>query len=191
VLLREVEPGLLTEIEPELLTEVEPEPPPEDAVEGLERTRFEAAPSARVEPLPGLESTTIAEEGFPPPDEPPLDIEPTQVRSPAGATPVWEGTLPGFDAGRESDDGVRTPAAGDVSICVHCGAQAKGMFCEACGHRRTAAERPAPKDDTKPALAEAVLCPACFARRAPYRDDVRGTDRCGECGLPLPPRDML
>jgi hypothetical protein len=190
-LLTEVEPELLTEIEPELLTEVEPEPPREDTIEGLERTRFEAAPSGRVEPLPGLEATSIAEEGFPPPDEPLLDIEPTQVRSPAGATPVWEGTLPGFDAGRESDDGLRTPAAGDVSVCVHCGAHAKGMFCESCGHRRTAAERPAPRDETKPAEAEAVLCPACFARRPPHHDDVRGIDRCGECGMPLPQQDLL
>jgi hypothetical protein len=144
-----------------------------------------------VEPLPGFESTTIAEEGLPAPDEPPLDIEPTRVQSPAGATPVWEGTLPGFDAGRESDDGLRTPATGDVSVCVWCGAQAKGVFCESCGHRRTAAERPAPQDETKPAEADAVLCPACFARRAPYRDDVRGIDRCGECGTPLPPQDLL
>jgi hypothetical protein len=190
-MLTELDPELLTEVEPELLTEVEPEPPPEDTLEGLERTRFEAGPSAGVEPLPGLESTTIAEDGFPPPDVAPLDIEPTQVRSPAGAVPSWEGTLPGFDAGRESDDGLRTPAAGDVSICVHCGAQATGVFCQACGHRRTAAERPAPQDATGPAEAEAVLCPACFARRPPYHDDVRGIDRCGECGVPLPPQDLL
>ena len=193
VLLGHVEPELLTEIEPELLTEVAPgpEPPREDTLEGIERTRFEVGPSDRVEPLPGLESTTIAEEGFPPPDEPPLDIEPTRVRSPAGATPSWEATLPGFDAGREADDGLRTPAAGDLSVCVHCGAQATGVFCQACGHRRTASERPAPQDHTKPAEAEAVLCPACFARRPPYHDDVRGIDRCGECGVPLPPQDLL
>jgi len=191
LLLEEVEPELLTELEPELLTEVEPDPPREDALEGLERTRLEAAPSGRVEPLPGLESTTLAEDGLPAPDEAPLDIEPTKVRSPAGATPAWEGTLPGFDAGRESDDGVRTPAAGEVSVCVYCGAQATGMFCEACGHRRTASERPAPEDQTKPEEVEAVLCPACFARRPPYHDDVRGIDRCGECGVPLPPQDIL
>jgi len=205
VLLKVVEPGLLSEIEPELLTEVEPEPLPEvepellteakpareDALEGIERTRFEAAASAAVEPLPGLESTAIAEEGFPPPDEPALDIEPTQVRSPAGATPSWEGTLPGFDAGRESDESPRTPAAGEVSVCVNCGAQATGTFCEACGHRRAASERPAPLDDARPAEPEAVLCPACFARRPPYHDDVRGIDRCGECGVPFPPRDAI
>src|SRR5256885_4993080 len=189
--LSEVEPELLSEVEPELLSEVEPERPREDALEGLERTRFEAAPPAQVEPLRDLESTTLAEEGFPPPDEAPLDIEPTRVRSPAGATPSWEGTLPGFDAGRESDDGARTPAAGEVSVCVHCGAQATGVFCAACGHRRTASERPAPRDETAPAEVEAVLCPACFARRPPYHDDVRGIDRCGECGMPLPPRDVL
>jgi hypothetical protein len=191
VLLKEAEPEPLTELAPELLEEVEPEPPPEEAFEGLERTRFDASPPARVELLPGFESTAIAEEGFPPPDEAPLEIEPTQVRSPAGATPAWEGTLPGFDAGREIDDGLRTPAAAEVSICVWCGAQAKGVFCESCGHRRAASERPAPQDGKKPAEAEAVLCPACFARAPPYHDDVRGIDRCGECGVPLPPQDIL
>src|SRR5256885_2643912 len=114
-LLTEVEPEPLPEVEPELLSEVEPEPRREDALEGIERTRFEAAPSAAVEPLPGLESTAIAEDGFPPPDEPALDIEPTRLRSPAGATPSWEGTLPGFDVGRESDESPRTPPAGEGS----------------------------------------------------------------------------
>jgi hypothetical protein len=189
--LLKIEPELLTEIEPELLKEAEPEPPREETVEGLERTRFEATPPPIVDPLPGFESTTIAEEGLPAPDEALLDIEPTRLRSPAGATPAWEETLPGFDAGRESDDGLRTPAAGAVSICVWCGAQAKGVFCESCGHRRTATERPAPQDETKPAEAEAVLCPACFARRPPYHDDVRGIDRCGECGMPLPLQGLL
>ena len=203
VLLKVVEPELLSEIEPEILTEVEPEPlpepellteaepPREDALEGIERTRFEAAPSGSVEPLPGLEFTAIADDGFPAPDEPALDIEPTQVRSPAGATPSWEGTLPGFDAGRETDESPRTPAAGEVSVCVNCGAQATGTFCEACGHRRAASERPAPAYGAKPAEAEAVLCPACFARRPPYHDDVRGIDRCGECGVPFPPQDTI
>jgi len=214
-LLSEIEPEILTEVEPEPLPEPEflaevqreeralpatgrgrrpehtVEPPREDALEGIERTRFEAAPSGSVEPLPGLEFTAIADDGFPAPDEPALDIEPTQVRSPAGATPSWEGTLPGFDAGRETDESPRTPAAGEVSVCVNCGAQATGTFCEACGHRRAASERPAPPDDAKPAEAEAVLCPACFARRPPYHDDVRGIDRCGECGVPFPPQDTI
>src|SRR5438105_4345515 len=132
-----------------------------ETVEGLERTGFEAPPPAAVEPLQGLESTTIAQDGLPPPDDAPLDIERNQVRSPAGATPSWEGTLPGFDRGREIDDGAQTPVPGEVSVCVWCGAEARGVFCEICGHRRTASERPA-REEAKPTEVEAVLCPACF-----------------------------
>jgi hypothetical protein len=167
-----------------------PAPRTAQPLEGLERTRFDDAPDAPVERLPGLEPTAVAEEGFPPPDEAPLDIERTQVESPAGAAPTWEGTVVGFDRGRESDETGLTPLPGDESICVWCGAPAKGVFCEACGHRRAASERPAPQEGRPAQDAETVLCPACFARGAPYHDDVRGIDRCGECGVPLPPRDV-
>jgi len=159
-------------------------------LEGLERTRFDEAPDAPVERLPGLEPTAVAEEDFPAPDEAPLDIERTQVESPASATPTWEGTIVGFDRGRESDETERTPLPGDESICVWCGAPAKGVFCEACGHRRAASERPAPQEAKSAQEVETVLCPACFARRAPYHDDLLGIDRCGECGVPLPPRNV-
>ncbi|MFL5290972.1 MAG: hypothetical protein ACJ784_02980 [Myxococcales bacterium] len=188
-----------------------PTPRTAQPVEGLERTRFDEAPDVPVERLAGLEPTAVAHEDFPPPDEPPLDIERTQVESPPGAastwegsiniertriespasaTPTWEGTVIGFDRGRESDETELTPLSGDESVCVWCGASAKGVFCDACGHRRAAAERPAAPEATVARDAEAVLCPACFARRPPYHDEVRGIDRCGECGMPLPPRDV-
>jgi hypothetical protein len=188
-----------------------PAPRTAQPVEGFERTRFDDTPDVPVERLPGLEPTAVADEGFPPPDEAPLDIERTQVESPAGAAstwqasieiertqvesppgaaPTWEGTIVGFDRGRESDETELTPLPGDESVCVWCGAPANGVFCDACGHRRAAAERPAAPETKAARDAEAVLCPACFARRSPYHDDVRGIDRCGECGLPLPPRDV-
>jgi hypothetical protein len=160
-----------------------------DALSGVERTRFDPAPDAPVERLPGLESTSVVEEGFPPPDDAPIDIEPTQVRSPEGAAPAWEGTVIGFDRGRETDAGEPTPPPGDESVCVWCGAPATGVFCEACGHRRAASERPGPQEAKRPADVESVFCPACFARRPPYHDEVSGIDRCGECGVPLPDRE--
>ena len=180
-----------------------------ETVEGLEQTRHDTAPDAPVERLPGLEPTAIVDDEIPLPDEPleiertqvtspegaapmwggPVDVEPTQVRTPQGAAPTWEGTVVGFDRGRESA-AERTPAApGDRSVCVWCGAPATGVFCEACGHRRAAAERPPATETTRQKDVEAVLCPACFARRPPYHDVARGIDRCGECGLPLPSGD--
>jgi hypothetical protein len=111
------------------------------------------------------------------------------VESPPGALPTWEGTIIGFDRGRESDETELTPLPGDETVCVWCGASAKGVFCEACGHRRAASERPALQEAKTAEDAETVRCPACFARGVPFHDD-RGIDRCGECGVPLPPGDV-
>jgi predicted amidophosphoribosyltransferase len=179
-----------------------------ETLEGLERTSHDAAPDVPVERLPGLESTSIVDDQLPLPDEPleiertqvtspegaaptwggGVDIEPTQVRAPQGAGPAWEGTVVGFDRGRESES-EPTPASPDQGVCVHCGAPATGVFCEACGHRRAAAERPQAPETKARKDVEAVLCPACFARRPPYHDVALGIDRCGECGLPLPSHD--
>src|SRR3954466_8421357 len=74
VLLREVPPEpepLLPELPPEdevVLREVPSEP--EETLEGLERTRFEPAPPSGIDPIPGLESTAIADDAFPARDEP-------------------------------------------------------------------------------------------------------------------------
>jgi hypothetical protein len=176
---------------PEVVPEIE-------RLEGLEETRFGPA-DAVVQPLPGLEGTALPEEGFPLPDEP-LDIERTEIQSPAGAAQSWDTTLPGFERGREDGHGQRTAAPGNANVCSWCGAEGQGLFCDSCGRRKTNVKprgqvgvkgrRPVADDEDGPKIVEAVMCPACFARRPPYHDDVRGIDRCGECGVPLPQQDV-
>jgi hypothetical protein len=106
-----------------------------------------------------------------------LDVEPTRLDEVgADGDPLPEG----FDAGREGDDGQRT-AAPDVSeTCPWCGSPSPGRVCDVCGRRKArytaapAAPGEDPGEDTQ-------LCPNCYAR-VPWHE------RCGECGLPLPPR---
>jgi hypothetical protein len=150
---------------------------------GLERTSAEATPAPDViPPFAELERTSISAPGLQV-NVQPIDIERSDVVSPAGAASFWDAGAPDLTLDRAEDDGVRTPSPAEDGLCAYCGEYSIDVLCANCGQRRDRFTSPPPPQRSsapRPGGGDRLLCPACFARVPPGI-------RCIECGVPFPP----
>jgi len=151
-------------------------------IDGLEMASF-AAETARAreeDTIEGLEVThhapvrVVLEERL---------IVELAVLPPTGEVEIE--LTPDLDRGRAAGIGDRAPAPDKDGPCPYCGVPGTAKICENCGRRRGRySEAPAGPQGARAAQPEYGSCPGCLGR-------ILWTDRCSECGMPLPPRELF
>ncbi len=136
------------------------------------------APSARVDPLEGLEPTLI----FDPRAEVPLERAPDLELTPLGdpAVAVVPEMVPDIELDRFVDPDGPT-ALPDATVCVYCGAPVTDRVCDNCGR---ATSKIAPPEKLPGGEVPYIFCPQCQSR-------VPHELFCRECKSPLPLREIL